>query len=54
VYETQSAIFGADIPHGFAKGGLHPTLQELFLLNLTKALRPVPWDVIFNSEFKHE
>ena len=25
VYETQSAIYGADIPYGFAKGGLHPT-----------------------------
>ena len=28
VYETQSMIHCADIPHGFAKGGLHPTLQE--------------------------
>ena len=28
MYETQSAIYGADIPYGFAKGGLHPTLQE--------------------------
>jgi hypothetical protein len=27
VYETQSMIHGADIPHGFAKAGLHPTLQ---------------------------
>ena len=25
MYETQSAIYGADIPYGFAKGGLHPT-----------------------------
>ncbi len=23
----QSKIYGADIPHGFAKGGLHPTLR---------------------------
>ena len=23
----QSTIYGADIPHGFAKGGLHPTLR---------------------------
>ncbi|MCY2936584.1 MAG: hypothetical protein NT172_20780, partial [Planctomycetota bacterium] len=29
VNETQSMIHCADIPHGFAKGGLHPTLQEL-------------------------
>ncbi len=29
VYETQSMIDCTDIPHGFAKGGLHPTLQEL-------------------------
>jgi hypothetical protein len=29
VYEMQSMIQCADIPHGFAKGGLHPTLQEL-------------------------
>jgi hypothetical protein len=29
VYETQSMIHCTDIPHGFAKGGLHPTLQEL-------------------------
>ena len=28
VYETQSMIHCTDIPHGFAKGGLHPTLQE--------------------------
>ena len=28
VYETQSLIHCTDIPHGFAKGGLHPTLQE--------------------------
>jgi hypothetical protein len=28
VHETQSMIHCADIPHGFAKGGLHPTLQE--------------------------
>jgi len=25
VYEMQSMIHCADIPHGFAKGGLHPT-----------------------------
>jgi len=29
VHETQSMILCANIPHGFAKGGLHPTLQEL-------------------------
>ncbi len=29
VYETQSMIHCRDILHGFAKGGLHPTLQEL-------------------------
>jgi hypothetical protein len=29
VYEAQSMIHCVDIPHGFAKGGLHPTLQEL-------------------------
>ena len=28
VYETQSMIHCADIPHGFANGGLQPTLQE--------------------------
>ena len=25
MYETQSAIYDADIPYGFANGGLHPT-----------------------------
>jgi hypothetical protein len=29
VHETQSMIHCTEIPHGFAKGGLHPTLQEL-------------------------
>jgi hypothetical protein len=28
MYETQSMIHCANIPHEFAKGGLHPTLQE--------------------------
>ena len=28
VYEMQSMIHCAGIPHGFAKGGLHPTLQK--------------------------
>ncbi len=28
VYEMQSMIHCVDIPHGFANGGLHPTLQE--------------------------
>ena len=28
MYEMQSAIYGANIPHGFAKCGLNPTLQE--------------------------
>ena len=28
VYETQPMIHCTDIPHGFANGGLHPTLQE--------------------------
>jgi len=27
VYEMPSTIYGADIPLGFAKGGLHPTLR---------------------------
>ena len=28
MYETQSMIHCANIPHEFAKGGFHPTLQE--------------------------
>jgi hypothetical protein len=28
MYETQSMIHCANIPHEFATGGLHPTLQE--------------------------
>ncbi len=38
VNETQSMIHCADIPHGFAKGGLHPTLQELYILVLWSAV----------------
>ena len=33
VYEMQSMIHCADISHGFAKGGLHPTLQERGIVN---------------------
>jgi hypothetical protein len=30
VYETQSMIHCADIPHGFAKGGVKPTIRGAF------------------------
>ena len=42
VYETQSMIHCADIPHGFAKGGLHPTLQGLDGSGTATALNAIP------------
>jgi hypothetical protein len=51
VYETQSMIHCTDIPHGFAKGGLHPTLEELAGLGASPGWFDLVWFYLYPLSF---